>query len=218
LPSGVAVTLWLAGPADPCGALQHVWNILSSAEKDRANHFYHAQDRALFALTRAALRYLLSAETGILPQNIVFAEGPYGKLCLTGGGGPHFNVSHSRSFALIGLSASRPVGVDIEAMRALGGELDLAQAFFSDAEYRALKGLVGQTLRLSFYKIWTCKEAVLKACGCGITEHLKEFSVELIKDGFAIHPEPFCFFPAIASIAAGPVDVPAGYVGCYALA
>jgi 4'-phosphopantetheinyl transferase len=217
LPRDVAVTLWLAGPADPCGVPQHVWNTLSSGEKDRANRFHRAQDRALFALTRAALRHLLSAETGILPQNIAFAdEGPYGKPCLTGRRGPHFNVSHSGSFALIGLSASRPVGVDIEAMRAVGGELDLARTFFSGAEYRALEGLQGRALLSAFYKIWTCKEAVLKACGCGITEHLKEFSVELTTDGYAIHPEPFCFFPPIASIAVGPVEVPEGYVGCYA--
>jgi len=70
----------------------------------------------------------------------------------------------------------------------------------------------------SFYKIWTCKEAVLKAHGAGISEHLKDFSVELTENGFAIHPEPDCFSPSLASVAVRPVDVPDGYAGCCALA
>lgn len=214
---GAELTLWLAGPCSG-GVPQHVWASLSSSEKERANRFYRAQDRALFAMTRAALRALLSAATGAMPQKIDFAEGGYGKPCLAHGRGPHFNVSHSGSFALIGLSASRPVGVDIEAIRAAGGELDLARTFFSEAEYRALERMEESARLSAFYKVWTCKEAVLKACGRGITEHLKDFSVELTPGGCAIRPEPLCSLPEIASISLGPVEVPEGYVGCYALA
>jgi 4'-phosphopantetheinyl transferase len=195
-----------------------LWNILSSSEKDRANRFYRAQDRALFVLTRAALRRLLGEVTGVLPQDIAFAEGRYGKPYLASGAGPHFNVSHSGSFALIGLSPIRPVGVDIEVMREAGGELELAQAFFSDKEYRALEALDQEALLSSFYKIWTCKEALLKACGKGIAETLKDFSVELTINGCVIRPEPHCFCPAIGSFEIGPAAVPEGYAGCYALA
>jgi 4'-phosphopantetheinyl transferase len=70
----------------------------------------------------------------------------------------------------------------------------------------------------SFYRIWTCKEAVLKAHGAGITEHLKDFSVELSENGYAIHPEPNCFSSSLASVAVRPVEVPEGYAACYALA
>jgi 4'-phosphopantetheinyl transferase len=108
--------------------------------------------------------------------------------------------------------------VDIEFMRAAGGELDLARSFFSAAEYRSLEGLANGVLFSSFYRIWTCKEAVLKAHGAGITEHLKDFSVELTTDGYAIHPESDCFSPSLASVAVQPVEVPEGYAGCYALA
>jgi 4'-phosphopantetheinyl transferase len=172
----------------------------------------------LFALTRALLRALLSEATSVPADKIAFAEGPYGKPRLAGTGGPHFNVSHSGSWALIGVSDSRPIGVDIEAMRGAGGELELARSFFSDAEYRALKGLENGMLLQSFYKIWTCKEAVLKALGAGISEHLKDFSVELTGQRYAIHPDPNCALPSLASVVACPVEVPGGYAGCYALA
>jgi 4'-phosphopantetheinyl transferase len=217
-PSGAGVTLWLAGPAGPGGVPEHLWNTLSPGEKDRANHFRRAEDRALFALTRGTLRRLLSEATSVSADKIAFAEGPYGKPRLAGTNGPHFNVSHSGCWALIGFSGSRDIGVDIEFMRAAGGELELAGSFFSAAEYRSLEGLANGMLLSSFYKIWTCKEAVLKAIGAGISEHLKDFSVELTEDGYVIHPEPNCFSPVLASVAVRPVEVPEGYAGCYALA
>ena len=119
---------------------------------------------------------------------------------------------------MIGLSDSRPIGVDIEVMRNLGNELELARSFFSDAEYRALEGLENGMRCQTFYKIWTCKEAVLKALGAGISEHLKDFSVELGIERCTIRAEPDCALPLLASVAAHPVEVPMGYAGCYALA
>jgi 4'-phosphopantetheinyl transferase len=218
LPSGAGVALWLAGPAGPGEVPEHLWNTLSRAEKDRANRFFRAPDRTLFALTRGTLRCLLSKATGVAADKIAFAAGPHGKPCLAGTNGPHFNVSHSGSWALIGFSDSRDIGVDIEFMRAAGGELDLARSFFSATEYRSLEGLANGMLLSTFYKIWTCKEAVLKAHGAGISEHLKDFSVELTEDGYAIHAEPNCFSSSLASVAVEPVEVPEGYAGCYALA
>jgi 4'-phosphopantetheinyl transferase len=218
LPGGAGVALWLAGPAGLGGVPEHLWNTLSRGEKDRANHFLRVEDRALFAFTRAMLRHLLGEATSVPANKIALAEGPYGKPCLAGTHGPHFNVSHSGSWALIGFSDNRDIGVDIEFMRAAGGELDLARSFFSAAEYRSLEGLERDMLLSSFYKIWTCKEAVLKAHGAGISEHLKDFSIELTGDGYAIHPEPNCFSSSLASVAVEPVEVPEGYAGCYALA
>ncbi|HEX3496814.1 MAG TPA: 4'-phosphopantetheinyl transferase superfamily protein, partial [Methylocella sp.] len=200
------------------GVPEHLWNTLSRGEKDRANRFRRPEDRVLFALTRGALRRLLSETTGFPAEELAFAEGPYGKPRLAGTDGPHFNVSHSGCWALIGISGSRNIGVDIEFMRAAGGELDLARSFFSVAEFRSLEGLANGMLLSSFYKIWTCKEAVLKAIGAGITEHLKDFSVELTEGGYVIHPEASCFSPSLASVVANPVEVPEGYAGCYALA
>jgi 4'-phosphopantetheinyl transferase len=217
-PSGADAALWLAGPAAPGEVPEHLWNTLSPGEKDRANRFLRVEDRALFALTRGTLRRLLSEATGSPPDKIAFAEGPYGKPSLVGTHGPHFNVSHSGCWSLIGFSNSRDIGVDIEFMRAAGGERDLARSFFSAAEYHSLEGLTNGMLLRSFYKIWTCKEAVLKAHGAGISEHLKDFSVEVTEDGYAIHPEPNCFSSSLASTAVQPVEVPEGYAGCYALA
>ena len=152
-------------PAPPLRArFQSICATLSRAAKRTGRTgFRRAEDGALFALTRGTLRCLLSAATGVPAEEIAFAEGSYGKPCLVGTNGPHFNVSHSGCWALIGFSDRRDIGVDIEFMRAAGGELDLARSFFSAAEYRSLEGLANNMLLSSFYKIWTCKEAVLQS-------------------------------------------------------
>lgn len=218
LPNGTGVALWLAGPAGPGGVSETLWHCLSQSEMDRANRFLRPQDRCLFALTRAVLRSVLSQAANVPADQIRFTEGPYGKPRLAGISGPHFNVSHSGSWALIGVSESRPIGVDIEVMREAGDELGLARSFFSNAEYRALKRLENSERLHAFYKIWTCKEAVLKALGTGITEHQKEFSVELTREGYLLHAESDGFIPVLASLIARPVEVESGYAACYALA
>ncbi len=212
------VTLWLIGPAGLSGVPEDLWDDLDAGERDQANRFRRAQDRTLFALTRGILRNLLGRATGIAPANIVFAQGPHGKPYLAGARGPHFNASHSGAWALVGFSDERPIGVDIELIRATEDELEMARSFFSDAEYHYLSGLDAAARQQSFYKIWTCKEAVLKAFGAGISEHLKNFSVELTPHGFQVRPERDCFSVSFASVIAAPVEVPEGYAGSYALA
>jgi 4'-phosphopantetheinyl transferase len=213
-----AVVIWLVGPVGASEVPEPLWNCLSHDERDRTNRFFHARDRNLFAMTRAVLRTLLSEAANVPANQIMFREGPHGKPRLAGMEGPQFNVSHSGSWALIGMSDHRPIGVDIELTRKAGDELDLARSFFSNAEYRALESLEDGMLLQSFYKIWTCKEAVLKALGAGISEHLKDFSVEWTSDRYAIVAERNCLLPLLASVVAYPVDVPIGYAGCYALA
>jgi len=217
-PGGVGVDLWLAGPSRAGAVPDQLWDILSATEKSRADRFLRPEDRALFVLTRGTLRFLIGMATGVAAEAVTFAEGPFGKPYLAGIHGPHFNVSHSGSFALIGLSESRPIGVDIELMRRTGDELNVARRFFSAAEYHLLQSLEVHARLPVFYEIWTCKEAVLKANGAGISENLKHLSVEIATDGFVIHPEADRISPAFATISAQRVAVPKGYSGCCALA
>jgi 4'-phosphopantetheinyl transferase len=218
LPGGAGVDLWLAGPSCAGAVPDQLWDILSATEKSRADRFLRPEDRALFIMARGTLRFLVGRATGVAAEAVTFAEGPFGKPYLAGIRGPHFNVSHSGSFALIGLSESRPIGVDIERMRRTGDELTVARRFFSAAEYRLLQNLEVDTMLSVFYEIWTCKEAVLKAHGMGTSQHLKHFSVDITTDGFVVHPEPNGISPAFAITSVQRVAVPQDYAGCCALA
>ncbi len=169
-------------------------------------------------LTRAALRRLLAEATGRPAETLAFSQGPHGKPALAGGEALHFNASHSGALALIGISARRPIGVDIELMRENIDELRLAETFFCYAEHAFLERLEGPARRRAFYRIWTVKEAVLKAFGVGVTTSLKDFRVDLKADGLGIEPTPGCFNLELGAAVADGVEAPAGYAAAYALA
>ena len=91
--------------------------LLSRAEWQRAQRLRHHADVVRTVATRAALRRLLSAHTGIAPEKLVFTQNAYGKPALENADGPAFNVSHSGHVALIALAPGGSVGVDIERCR-----------------------------------------------------------------------------------------------------
>lgn len=212
-----ATSLWLLGLKMQGEVAPAYWDDLSVEEKSRADRFLRARDRIAFGATRAALRSLLAEAIGCAPKNVSLATGPYGKPQLAGGSGPQFNVSHSGSFALIGIS-DQPIGVDIEAMRNDLDALELAKSFFSESEHSLLSGLKKEEQLQSFYKIWTCKEAVLKALGVGISEYLNEFSVELTPCGFRLRPETQRAAPKFSAVRAEPIKAPQGYAAAIAFA
>jgi 4'-phosphopantetheinyl transferase len=170
----------------------HVWSLalrgpaasalaaLPPAEQQRAARFLADEPRARFALCRSALRRILAAELGAAAHELVFEEGPHGKPRVGGAhaGALHFNVSHSAERALIAVCRAAPVGVDIERMRPLDKLAGLAEHTLSPRELERWLALPEERRQREFYRHWTLKEAILKACGAGITQALKEIELE----------------------------------------
>ena len=65
-----------------------------------------------------------------------------------------------------------PLGVDLECRQRKVNALPLAQRFFADSEFRYLQGLPSEIRAAAFLRLWTGKEAVLKALGRGISSGL----------------------------------------------
>jgi len=155
----------------------HDW--LSPEERDRAARYHFEVDRRRFAETRGMLRLLLGHYAGCAPADVRFETGPMGKLHLP----PpfqriRFNVSHSHEWALIALALDRDVGVDVEHHRPLHHDLfAIATRFFAPAEVEALRALEPAQQQPAFYRIWSRKEAFIKATGQGVSAGLDTFSV-----------------------------------------
>lgn len=213
---GVTLGLLDVAPATP--RPERLLDVLSLEERARADRFRSLEDRLRFGLTRAALRLILAEATGEAPEDLLFETGPYGKPRLAGRGGPFFNVSHSGDYALVGLAQVRPIGVDIECARASLDVLDLAGSFFSPREYRLLAGLDATVRESAFYTIWTGKEAVLKALGIGIAEHLRDFSVLPNDPRLDITADAAGLAPRLVGMVVEPIEVPSGYAAALALA
>jgi 4'-phosphopantetheinyl transferase len=147
--------------------------ILTSAEADRAARFHHDADRRRSIVGRAVLRHLLSRHFGVKPQALRFELRENGKPFLPQSE-IHFNVSHSGEIVAIALAANE-VGVDIEAKRRIPEIAAIAGRFFSKDEAERVRAATDATAE--FFRIWTMKEAVVKAVGQGLGFPLDCFTV-----------------------------------------
>jgi 4'-phosphopantetheinyl transferase len=174
------VHVWHARLAVQPQALSALERVLSADEVERANRFHFARDRRQFVATRALLRTLLGRTLQVDPASLEFAAGPQGKPHLAGkaaGSAPRFNVAHSGDHALIGISAETDIGVDIEVVRNSADTLPIADRFFSPGESEAIRRLPDDERRLAFFRLWTLKEAFVKAVGSGLSYPLNAFEV-----------------------------------------
>ena len=155
---------------------------LSAAEKARAAKLKIESRRAQFVITRAVLKQLLANCLDISPRELDFSEGPRGKPTI---GRRYqqktieFNVSHSAAYALIALGLENRLGVDIESIGRRADYQSLSNRFFSARESAAFNKLQEREKRAAFYRVWTRKEAFLKATGQGLACGLPGFSVPL---------------------------------------
>lgn len=158
------------GPADG--------GVLSDEERARADRFRRPEDRARSIVSRTALRELLARYVGSTPSALRLTAGSHGKPVLAPGSTaspPGFNVAHSGRVILLAFAASA-VGVDVEQLRD-GVEIEeLARRFFAPEEVAAVHATLGARRVETFFRIWTRKEAFLKAHGAGLSAPLDTFS------------------------------------------
>ena len=185
------VHLWrvpLDLPADGVCSLE---KILSEDERERAGRFHFSRDRARFTAGRAALRILLGAYLGKPAREVALEAASSGKPRLAAGeaGAVSFNVSHSRELALLAFTAGREVGVDVEFADPALAWAEVAPGFCTGSELEQLRALPKGGARERFFKIWTAKEARLKASGEGFLTDARSIGVQF--DG----PVPAAFLP-----------------------
>lgn len=121
-------------------------------------------------------------------SKIEFVYGPQGKPAVESGlQGKvlQFNLSHSNDRAVYVFGWDRPVGIDIEHVRPMEDVDDFARQFFSDDESALIRSLSGHQKWDFFFKLWTCKEALLKANGSGLSFPLNQAEVFLGSGGSA---------------------------------
>jgi 4'-phosphopantetheinyl transferase len=79
-----------------------------------------------------------------------------------------FNLSHAHGRALIAVSQTQDVGVDLEYVRADIEVADLSKRFFTPTEHAAIMKCVEEQRTKKFFRYWVAKEALLKAQGMGL--------------------------------------------------
>lgn len=148
------------------------WAILNTEEKQRASRFVKPEDKRRFIAGRGILRSLLGNYLNLTPASIKFDYLPHGKPILAENNcSPplQFNVSHSHHLGLYALTYFHyGIGIDLEFLRPLPEALSLAQRFFTKKEAAYLASFPLQRQQAMFFRLWTAKEAYLKATGEGL--------------------------------------------------
>jgi 4'-phosphopantetheinyl transferase len=122
-----------------------------------------------FVVARSQLRTILGHYLNLAPQTLQFQYTPRGKPILASAYTPHysFNLAHSQQSALIAIALHSQIGVDIEAIRPIRLEA-LAKRILQPTEVEWLFTLAPEQRQSGFFRLWTCKEAYLKATGEGL--------------------------------------------------
>ncbi len=177
-----AVHVWRAELDGSPEDILQLAKVLSVDEQARAARFYFERDRLRFTAARGILRIILGRYLGIAPSQVEFGYEPYGKPVLAtiyGEGRLCFNLSHSQDMALYAIALDRQVGIDLEYLRPLPEAEKLAERFFAEREYAAIRELPAPQQQETFFRYWTCKEAYLKAIGDGLSTPLKDVEIFL---------------------------------------
>jgi len=176
------VHLWFSSLDLPLPSLQQLELLLDGEERERANGFCFERERARFVVGHGLLRRILGHYLGVESSELCFDYGSRGKPSLSegfGGGRIQFNLAHSGGYVIYAVTLDRKIGVDLERVVPVVELKQIANRFFSDREKTALHALTGNEQHEAFFKIWTAKEAYVKACGEGLAHPLNQIDAPI---------------------------------------
>jgi 4'-phosphopantetheinyl transferase len=168
---------------------------LSASERSQAERFHFSGDRTRYVIRCGLLRRILSRYLEISSDEIVFSYGPFGKpeiISEKGHSRLHFSVSHSHGLAIYAVTRCCPVGVDVEFLRPVPDARSIAELYFSGKEVKALTEVAEKFRPEAFLRLWTRKEAWLKATGEGLSglDGLRELDLSSSSEAFTVASGP----------------------------
>ncbi|MET4924703.1 4'-phosphopantetheinyl transferase superfamily protein [Streptomyces sp. PSRA5] len=186
-PTG-GVRVWALRLAPPWGEDLSL-SLLDARERAKAASFAHRRDRSMYLAAHVGLRLLLGDRLGVHPRDLRFGRdrcahcgGPNGRpILLDRPGGPHFSLSHCAGITLVAV-ADVPVGVDVERLPGRR-TVELCLARLHPREREELLRVPRAERPLEFCRLWTRKEAYLKAVGTGLGRGLDRDYLGVGKEG-----------------------------------
>jgi 4'-phosphopantetheinyl transferase len=176
------IKCWYGRPEElPEDMVDYGFNeILSDTERARNSRYRHDRDRRLHLMARLMVRTLLSRyQQEISPHEWIFDQDLHGKPYISGPSDVvnrfHFNISHTDGLAVVAISRLGQVGVDVENPVRQTDYDGLAGRFFSRIEADHIKNADISVKASDFFRIWTLKEAYVKAIGKGLAHGLDSY-------------------------------------------
>jgi phosphopantetheine--protein transferase-like protein len=165
--AGFATAVYiLVLPSEPEPWMSALEPMASPARLARARGYLHQADALRCLAAEALLRQALAEIFDLPGDSVMLDSDEWGKPRLAGLPGIHFNLSHSGQWVLCAVHHG-PVGIDVEEVRPLPALP--AEMVMAPDERRTFAGLAGSRAIDFFFRLWTLKESLLKAMGCGLS-------------------------------------------------
>lgn len=137
-----------------------------------------------FLARRAAVRHLTGTLTGLAPEAVGLRRGTTGALTYEPPlPGINVSLSHRGPYAAMAFG-STPIGVDLESV---GDFVHIPWNVLHHAEVAVLESLPEDQRPLAFLRLWTVKEAYVKALGFGLSREPSSFCVVERDGGVSVH-------------------------------
>lgn len=170
---GQVVVWWMA--IDEVATRPRWMAVLDAEERAKAARFRFDADRRQYVAGHALVRMMLASFRGVAAADLRFDRDRLGRPELDDGRGLRFSLSHTRRLVACAVAAGDAVGLDVEADDPARPVDDLARSFFTPAE----ADLVAVGGGDAFLRLWTLKEAFVKATGEGLARPLDSFAFSL---------------------------------------
>lgn len=146
--------------------------LLDAHEELSANNIKAERRLHEFIYGRYYLKKALATHLNQPAHSLSLLKHEHGKLYLANNP-TFFNLTHSGEYLAFAICDDGEVGIDIEhPQKPSANLLEIAERYFAQAEFNVLNLCPVHQQKALFYKIWTLKEAALKAVGKGISAGL----------------------------------------------
>lgn len=163
------VHVWRINISQNIKRLEQFEALLTTDETLRAGKYKQQKDTYRFIVSRGAQRIILGRYLSTPPQQLQFVLGDNKKPHLIDVDGSiiRYNLSHSGDWIVLAI-ATLPIGADVEFIDTAFPYQDILEDNFSKEEVDHIGSSPER-----FFAMWTRKEAILKATGQGLGDHLQ---------------------------------------------
>lgn len=152
--------------------IERCYSYLDCQERLRSEAFRFASDRSKYIMAHGLLRSLLARYLRRTPNEVEFSHNNFGRpqLRMRLGDLPvRFSITHTMDLISCALTVGRDVGVDAEKIAPLDELSSFSKLVLSPEELAVFFATSLDERQSLVYRLWTLKEAYLKALGIGLS-------------------------------------------------
>ena len=168
-----------------CFINNEIKNYITEEEYYLCLKFYKTKDKIRSFISKFLLKKLISNYLNLSPNLIFFRYNEYSKPFIVNNINLlslQFNISHAGEYIVFAFTKSSNIGIDIELYDKEIDKKSLVNAVFSEQEILQWENLSEDEKLYSFYHVWSCKEALLKGIGVGLSFSPNNITVNINKN------------------------------------